>query len=230
MAGLAIGVLVILQLKSNIAYVGSHPLDEYELDQELITMFQADQTALEQQLSDLSKEVEIAQTEAADLSNSVDTEYLNQLKKELGLTEVSGQGVQIFLGDNENSNRQDLNTDLNTIINASDLRDVINILRNFPYQALSINNQRVVAISPISSAGNNILVNHFQISPPFELNIITDVPELVIQKLTENETLKNLTERSEASGIVFKYKQNDLLFAPAYIGGYRNNYLKAQNE
>lgn len=230
LAGLGIGILVILQLKSNVAYVGSHLLDEYELHQELIAMLQADQTELEQQLSDLSARVEIAQAEAADLSDSVDTEYLNRLKKELGLTEVSGQGVQIYLNDNENSNRQDLNTDLSTIINASDLRDVINVLRNFPHQAITINDQRVVATSPVSSAGNNILVNHFQVSPPFEVNIITDVPELVIQKLTENETLKNLTERSETAGIVFKYKQDDLFFAPVYIGGYRSNYLKAQNE
>ena len=39
LAGLTIGLLIVLQLRSDTAYVGSHPLDEYESQQELIAIF-----------------------------------------------------------------------------------------------------------------------------------------------------------------------------------------------
>jgi uncharacterized protein YlxW (UPF0749 family) len=228
LAGFVIGALIVMQLRSDTAYVGSHPLDEYELQQELVASFQADQAELEEQLSLLSVEVEAAQ--AAAISAASEADNLTSLKQQLGLTEVSGQGVVIQLDDKIDVSRQDPSIDINEIINAADLRDTINVLRQFPYEALAINDQRIVYTSPITSAGNNILVNNFQISAPFEVKILTTVPESVIQKLTDEGTLTNLSSRIETSEIIFKFKKEELLTAPAYIGGYRTNYLTTHDE
>ncbi len=225
LAGLLIGLFLTLQLKSDVIQTSSYPLDEYELQTELVQTFQNDQDELEIRLNEISTEVESAQENTARLYGSIDDNYLNNLKQTLGLTAVSGQGVVIKFDDSELANRENLQAEANSLVHASDLRDLVNVLRAFSYQAITINDQRIVASTSISSAGTSILVNHFQLLPPFDIQIITEVPELVIQALTDEELLASIYSRMETTGLQFKFKKEDELTAPAYIGGYRTNYL-----
>ncbi|MBT5016758.1 DUF881 domain-containing protein [Candidatus Peregrinibacteria bacterium] len=230
LAGLLIGLFLTLQLRSEVVQTSSFPLDEYDLQMELVQIFQDEQSELESQLNELSGEVEASQDNTARLYSGIDDTYLNDLKKTLGLTEVSGQGVVIQLNDAESVDRENLEINASAMVRASDLRDLVNILRAFPYEGIAINDQRIVVSSPISSAGNSILVNNFQLLPPFEVLIITEIPDLVIQTLTNEDQLSSIYDRVKNSGLEFKFKKQEELTLPAYIGGYSTNYLNFVNE
>lgn len=224
-AGVLIGTLFTLQLHSDIAPDSSYPLDEYEFQQELLTSFVEDQRVLEAQLSELRVEVEAAETRVSDLYSFVDSDYVQELKTALGLTEITGSGIQIVLNDSPAVTRDSVVIEANALVHAADLRDIVNLLRTFPFTGLSINGQRIVAISSIRSAGNTILINNLTVAPPFTVQILTEVPDLVIQSLSHEAELPSIYERIVQNGLQFKFKKGEDVTLPAYTGGYPTNYL-----
>lgn len=224
-AGVLIGTLFTLQLQSDIASDSSYPLDEYEFQQQLLTSFVEDQRSLETELGELRTEVEVAEARVGALFSAVDSDRIQALKTELGLTEIIGSGVKIVLDDSPSITRDSLLIEPNALVHAADLRDIINILRTFPFTGLSINGQRIVAISSIRSAGNTILVNNLTVAPPFNIEILTDVPDLVIQTLSHETELPGIYERILQNGIQFKFKKVEEITLPAYTGGYPTHHF-----
>lgn len=228
-AGALIGVLLIFQLKSAVQPESSYPLDEYEFQKSLIESFVQDQQELQTQLTELQAQVDEAEAKMATYSFA-DSEYFQTLQSALGLTELSGSGVEIILEDSETISRDDWIVDSNGLVHASDLRDLINLLRTFPIIGLSINDQRIVTSTPITSAGNTILINNFNVVPPFKIQVLTDIPDLVLQKLSSENDLPLLYTRVVKYGIQFKFKKNESLTLPAYIGGYSTQFITALAE
>lgn len=224
-AGLLIGTLFTLQLQSDIASDSSYPLDEYEFQHQLLTSFVDDQRSLETQLSELRVEVEAAEMNVSDLYSSIDSDYVQELKASLGLTEVTGGGVEIVLDDSPAVTRDSVVIETNALVHAADLRDIVNLLRTFPFTGLSINGQRIVAISSIRSAGTTILINNLIVVPPFKIEILTDVPDLVIQSLSHEAELPSIYERIVQNGLEFKFKKVEEVTLRAYTGGYPTNTL-----
>ena len=203
----------------------SFPLDEYEFGHDLVQTFLEDQNSLLERLNELSLEIEAEEESIGALYSSIDDDYVQSLKKTLGLTEITGEGVEIILDDSPTISRDDIIIDPNSLIYAADLRDLVNLLRTFPFEALVINGQRVVSKSPITSAGSSILVNNFNLTPPFKIEMVTELPDLVIQKLTLEQELPSLYSRVSTTGIQFKFKKQEDMTLPAYIGGYSTDYL-----
>lgn len=225
-AGLLIGLFLTLQLKSDVSPTTSYPLDEYEFQVNLVQSFVDDQAELEARLNELQLQVGEAEESVSQLFSSTHTDYLQELKKTLGLTEVSGQGIEIIMDDSERIDRNDIVVDPNTLVRAADLRDLVNLLRTFPHEGISINGQRIVATTAISSAGSSILINNFHLAPPFEIRMVTDVPVLVLQKLSTEEELPSIYDRVTSSGVQFKFKETNELTLPAYIGGYSTQHMQ----
>tara|TARA_B100000315_G_C14510953_1_gene556920 strand:- start:33 stop:764 length:732 start_codon:yes stop_codon:yes gene_type:complete len=230
LAGLLIGLFLTLQLRSPVVSVSSYPLDEYEFQLSLVQTFIDEQIDLETRLNELNLQVEEAEESVSNLYSSVDAEYLQGLKKTLGLTEVSGQGIEIVLDDSEGIEREDVVVDASKLIQASDLRDIINLLRTFPHEGIAINEQRIVAATAISGAGNSILINNFHVAPPFTIKVITDLPISVLQQLSNQEVLPSLYDRVDSNGLEFKFKEGDEMTLPAYIGGYSTYYINSASE
>lgn len=229
-AGLLIGLFLTLQFKSEVLNVSSYPLDEYEFQLELVQSFMDDQTALEEQLNTLNQQVEEAEERISSPLSSMHASYLQSLKDTLGLSEVSGQGIEIILDDNPNVDRNEVIVDPSSLIHASDLRDLINLLRTFPNSGIAINGQRIVASTAILSAGNSLLINNFHVAPPFEIRMITDVPVLVLQKLSIEEELPSVYSRAQSNGLEFKFKEESYLTLPAHISGYSTEHINLEQE
>lgn len=225
LAGVLIGALFTLQLKSDVSPTTSYAWDEYTLQQELLASYVSEQEALESTLESLRGQVEEAESTVSDLYSSIDSDYVQHLKTELGLSSASGSGVEIVLEDSSAVTRDSMLVETNSLIHASDLRDVVNLLRTFPAVGIAINNQRILPISPIKSAGNTILVNNFTIAPPFTITILTDVPDLVIQSLSHEIELPSLYQRVAENGIQFKFKKSEELLVPSYLGGYPTQFI-----
>jgi len=225
-AGALIGALLIFQLKSAVQPESSYPLDEYEFQKSLVESFVQDQEELQKSLTELQAQVDEAEAKMATYS-SADSDYFKTLQVGLGLTELTGSGVEIILEDSSTISRDDWVVDSNSLVHASDLRDLVNLLRTFPITGLSINDQRIVASTPITSAGNTILINNFNVAPPFKIQVVIDLPDLVLQKLSSENDLPALYTRVAKYGIQFKFKKNESLTLPAYIGGYSTQFITA---
>jgi uncharacterized protein YlxW (UPF0749 family) len=85
-----------------------------------------------------------------------------------GLTQVTGQGLEITLDDNYDGMRENPAGDPNNyIIHYDDLLSVITDLRSAGAEAISINDQRFIGTTELRCVGNVVLVNTTRIAPPF---------------------------------------------------------------
>jgi uncharacterized protein YlxW (UPF0749 family) len=92
---------------------------------------------------------------------------LNYARIISGLTDVKGQGIVLTL---DNSSFSD--------VSDTDLMTITNELKASEAQAISINDQRIVALSEIRNAGNYIVVNGVQITRPYVIKAIADPTKL----------------------------------------------------
>lgn len=228
LAGVLIGTLLMLQLKSDVLPATSYALDELDFEQSLLTAFVEDQSELESRLSDLRVQVEASESKLSHLYSSVDADYLQNLKAALGLTEITGSGVEIVLADSPAVTHDSLVVEPNALVHAADLRDIVNLLRTFPSIGLAINGQRIVSISPIKSAGNTILINNLNVAPSFTIQALTDVPDLVLQALSHEVELPSIYARIVQNGLQFKFKKVEEITLPAYLGGYSTQFLTVE--
>jgi len=105
------------------------------------------------------------------LSLGTDVEAKELLEKELkqtnmllGLTEVKGKGIKVILSDNEEED-----------IEAYDLLELVNELRLAGAEAISINGERIIAMSEIVDINYSfIVVNGNRISSPYSVKAIGD--------------------------------------------------------
>jgi uncharacterized protein YlxW (UPF0749 family) len=84
-----------------------------------------------------------------------------------GLTDVKGKGLIVTLDNNEFATVHD-----------EDILDVINELRAAGAQAISVNEERIVAMSEVRQVGKYIMINGKQMEAPFVIKAISDPNEL----------------------------------------------------
>lgn len=118
----------------------------------------------------LQNEVLVLTEKNRRLEDSALDQQLSILKEEYdralvlsGLKDVKGDGVIITVGDNPNESVSDL-----------ELLDLINTLKSVDAQAISINEERVVAMSEIKLADNYIIINGRPVIPPYTVKVIGD--------------------------------------------------------
>ena len=140
-----------------------------ELMDDLIKL-QKQRTELQDRLKELEKENQIYETKTEG-----DSAALQQIKDNLqkarifaGLIDVKGKGIIITLDNNE----------FLTALSDADILNIVNELRASGAQAISVNDERIVAMSEIRQAGNYIMVNGQQITPPYTIKAISDPSNL----------------------------------------------------
>lgn len=147
-------------------------------------------------------------------------ESVKQKNALLGLTEVTGTGVEIVLNDGT------VTPTNNFLVNASDLLvhdgdliQVVNELLNSDAEAISINGQRIVGTTAIECDGNIIKINGFKIGAPFEILAI-GYPEY----LAGIGRVGGYLERLESRGIIVSLTKQNEVKVPKYTGTIKFNY------
>jgi uncharacterized protein YlxW (UPF0749 family) len=134
------------------------------------------------ELEKSNKEFENAQGQI-DKTAEVINKELERARTIAGLTDVKGKGIIITLE----------NTELGQV-DDSDILDVLNELRASDAQAISVNDERIIATSEVRVGGSYILINRKQTVAPFVIKAIADPDKLenslkmlggVIEKLNE---------------------------------------------
>ena len=89
----------------------------------------------------------------------------------LGLTNLRGEGIELVLKDGEDKKKVG-NDALQIIVHDTDILEIVNVLRNAGAEAISINDQRVIATTPISCIGTVIKINDEKIGGPYVIRAI----------------------------------------------------------
>ena len=180
---------------------------------------------LKVQLSDL--EARLQEIEEAESADNALIKRLNQDVEKLryfsGLTDVKGQGIIITLDnppeDGNYSYEKNIVYDYQLVLN------LINELNAAGAEAISINEQRIIALSEIRAAGNAININKIPQSTPF-----------VVKAIGNKETLEGAV--NQRFGIVSILRENsyfvevkkyDDIQIPRYGGIVKFNYAKVND-
>ena len=89
----------------------------------------------------------------------------------MGLTAVHGPGVIVEIADSKRVVPPGENP-ANFVVLVDDLRDIVAALWASGAEAISINDERLVATSSIYGVGASVLVNTAFLSPPFRIQAI----------------------------------------------------------
>lgn len=139
----------------------------------------------EQQRAIKDQQDHIAKLEQSLASGSSHTmlllDDLKSAKFLAGLTSVKGPGIVVTLNDSKKPYTNMLPPDYPppNIIHDTDINQILNELKQAGAEALSVNDQRLVAVSAVRCAGPTVYVNNTQAAPPFVIRAIGDSKTLL---------------------------------------------------
>lgn len=166
-----LGIMLALQYKSinvnqSLASFENKRMDELKTD---LIKLQTQKSSLQERLEELEKEnqtyakVKAGDSDAAQLIQN----NLNKARIFAGLESVKGKGIIVTLDNNGFVQVFD-----------SDIFDIVNELRAAGAQAISVNDERIVAMTEIREAGEYIMVNGRPYKAPFIIKAISDPDDL----------------------------------------------------
>lgn len=222
--GLFIGMLVSTQFRSAVP-TGSYLTDQLAIQKKLVKSFIDDQSLLKSKIVSLRKKITENQEKMRTVSQTSNLEVLRNLKQDIGLDIVKGKGVAINLRDGVFVNRENVENIDQSLVHAADLRDLVNLLRTAKVKAIAINDQRVLASTPITAVGNTILVNNFHLLPPFNIVAVGDT-ELILQRIKDPAALPDLQKRIKDLKLQYSFEIKNNLIIPVYNGNLLLKYIQ----
>lgn len=189
-----------------------------------------------QRVEDLTEQLKRTEKEKADLLVEIEKikadnrhEFYNKELKKVniyaGTVEMQGPGVSVVIDDSKVAAKPGDNPNL-YLIHDDDLLKVINELKAAGAEAISINNQRIIATSEIRCAGPTVSVNNVRSSPPYTIKAIGDPQSLDAALKMRGGVIETL----KFWGIQVQTKKEEKLVVPAYKGSFSFDYAKPVEE
>ncbi|MCD6109434.1 DUF881 domain-containing protein [bacterium] len=229
LVGVLVGLLVMAQFRTSTPLGSSYPLDQVRAQKELIKSYIDDETQLKSRIVSLREKIDQTLKDNKLISQTTNLEKLNELKKQIDLSEIKGKGFNINLDDSPYIDRDSIKPDEGGIVYAADIRDIINLLRANNVEGIAVNDQRIIATSPITSVGNSVLINNSHLSPPFNISVIGDYESFLV-RISDPGVLTDLQKRVNENGIKFSIKQSPHIILPIYNGQFRLKFIKRTDE
>ena len=223
-AGVFVGLLLTAQVLTKAPINSSYPLDQVKAQKDLVESFTEEENFLKSRILSLREKIDKNIEQNQTLSQTANIGKLNELKKIIGLAEISGEGFTIELDDSPFIDRENINAEEEGLIYASDIRDIVNLLRTHNVEGLAINDQRIIATSSISSVGNTLLINNSNLAPPFTIKTIGDYDSFLI-RLKDPAVLTDFQERVKINGVQFAVTKAPYLVLPIYNGQLRLKFM-----
>ena len=169
--------------------------------------------------AELEKERESATQNDSDLQQK--EQEITEGNKIIGLTEVTGPGVIVTLGDSKKDASSSLDPSM-LLVHDTDVLSVINELKNAGAEAISINDQRIIPTTGIICGGNIIDINWDKVWAPFEIKAI-GLPEQLAALERPGGYLALLKDYS----IEVKLEKSNNITIPKYTGTINYQYAKS---
>lgn len=155
---------------------------------------------------------------------------LADLESAAAQTAVTGPGVTVTVGDADTGADDPLGsggvsfTDDGRIMDR-DLQDIVNALWAAGAEAISVDDERLAAGTPIRAAGGAILVDFRPVSSPYTIHAIGD-PDRLLPRFADTDTARRFTTYRQLYGITFEAESADSLTLDA-AGGAELYYAEA---
>ncbi len=175
--------------------------------------------AMETENKHLLQEINELRKKGADRAKDHGQERLQLLA---GTTAVEGAGIEVVLDDSAIPKKANENPNL-YIIHDEDLLRVLNELRAAGAEAISLNDQRIVAMSEVRCAGPTVSVNNIRSAPPYVIKAI-GAPKTLTSAL---RLRGGVVETFEFWGIQVKIKSQDKVQIPALKAPRNFEYAKS---
>lgn len=143
-----------------------------------------------------------------------------------GRRAVSGPGLTVRLTDaSATAPRADWVTNDDLVVHQQDLQAVINALWAGGAEAMTLQDQRVIATSAFRCVGNVLLLHGLQYSPPYVVRAIGD-PGALRDSLESSPEIQVYLEWVDALGLGWSVTEEDRLELPAYEGNLELSYAR----
>ncbi|HNX92413.1 MAG TPA: DUF881 domain-containing protein [Syntrophomonas sp.] len=146
-------------------------------------------------------------------------EEMQKVNMAAGLLPVYGQGITVTLNDSARS--PEMGEDPNgLLVHDVDILNVVSELKASGAEAISVNGERIIAMSEVRCAGTTILVNTNKIAPPFIVKAIGDP-----QMLESGLTIKGgVAQKLKDYGLQVQIQKNNNVEIPAYTGVVKTSF------
>lgn len=228
------GILLVSALR---ALASSEDTSWRNKDKKLVNMIETQEKEIEKLEKDIAtrrdslekyqKTLAAGKAEAEGLQ-----EKLEPMKILSGMTDVVGNGIILFLDDNrkgaetaENKNPEEYKKE-DFLIHDKHLLYIVNELRVGGAEAISINDQRIIASSDIRCVGPMILVNTTRLAPPYIIKAI-GAPDRMTRILESPESEYNILKMA---GYPVRIEKHDRVAIKAYKGSYQFTYAQPKEE
>lgn len=211
---LIFGILISAQWRS-IPQRVTNPIAPYVSLKDAKESLYEEQAQLKNEIAELQKSIEENQKNSENTSlTKIELVELQTKRAQAGLTKLNGPGIIINLDDSKSSPATE-----ESIVHAADIRDIFNLLWGSGAEAISINDQRVVANTAVDCIVNTILINNIRISAPFRIESIGDRDNMY-QRMTDPNILSDIYQRRSESGLVFDVSKNSDITVPIFDGSF----------
>lgn len=169
---------------------------------------------------EVSQELEVNRNKINEYQNRIESneeagelleEELENAKMLLGLTDVKGTGITITLSDNSEKD-----------IISTVLLDLINELNSAGAEAISINDQRIVAMTDIVDVDELILINKKRVASPYTVKAIGDLTYLQ----SALSIKKGYLDKYQNQGYTISMVTNNEVVINKYDGEMTLDYVK----
>ncbi|MCE5193039.1 MAG: DUF881 domain-containing protein [Candidatus Cryosericum sp.] len=219
------GYLLAVQFEPTVNKAYVVPAQNVELV-DIMQGLEAENVASVQRILDLRNQVVDFEARNAATSGEVAalTQRVQELRAKAGQTDMMGAGVVVTLSDSLRT--PTLSDDPNYfVIHDGYLRSIVNLMRRYGAMAISINDQRILADSPIVCAGPIILVNSTRMSPPYVITALGD-QDMLGDSISQDVFFRVLEMYRDQFGIVCSLEKKASLSVPASLKTSEWRYAK----
>ena len=152
---------------------------------------------------------------------------LQNARFQAGLLQAEGEGVVVTLQDSKKRPPADASPELMDDYNIHDydIRDFVNELLASGAEAMAVNDQRIIANTPIRCAGTRILINNAPMSPPFVITAIGPADEMENGLKMRGGVVDQFRILEDLSDMV-RIEKSKRLVVLAYSGSTQFKYAK----
>jgi len=153
-------------------------------------------------------------------------EELEKYKKIGGLTRVKGQGIEIVIDDPPKDLEYNYSGSV-IMANYEYLLRIINYLNSAGAEAISINDQRIIANTEIQLAGSSLKINSVPTAPPYNIKAIGNPDTL---KSSLDWRFGIVGQMRNEWNLQVDIKENDEIIIEQYNGIIKYKYLRSVDE
>lgn len=202
--------------------VGTTLKDNSGLRDELLNL-QGKYESAYKELEEKEKKLEEARQTAANKNegDSQNEAAIKNNQKLLGLTDITGQGITIYLDENREVDSNEVVNISGYLVHEEDLLYIVNELFNSGADAVSINDQRIVSTTSILCDGNIIRINGKMVGVPITIKSV-GYPERMYYALTRPGGYLDVMAND---GVKVSVEKNENINISKFDGVYSNDYL-----